>query len=139
MPPSSTPARPSHWLWPLLLAMGCFTALIAWLLVALSLGRQAGWMAVVVALESAWMLRLGNLPRGPLRIAVAMLATVLVIVAANWGIAAAQMGAGLGLNVWDSSLKMGAQYAWTLTMLANSPSDLLWLGIGVVTAYFSAR
>lgn len=49
------------------------------------------------------------------------------------------MGAGLGLNVWDSSLKMGAQYAWTLTMLANSPSDLLWLGIGVVTAYFSAR
>ncbi|WP_369940084.1 hypothetical protein [Xanthomonas medicagonis] len=139
MPPSSPPARTAHWLWPSLLCLGCFTALIAWMLVALSLGHQAGWMAVPVALEIAWMLRLGTLPRGKLRIAVAVLATALVIVAANWGIAAAQMGAGMGLDPWDSSLKMGARYAWTLSVLANRPSDLLWLGIGLVVAYFSAR
>ncbi|WP_045726860.1 hypothetical protein [Xanthomonas sp. GPE 39] len=139
MPPSSTPARPAHWLWPLLLGLGCFTALIAWLVAALSLGHQAGWMAVLVALEIAWMLRAGTLPGGTLRAAVAVIATVLVIVAANWGIASAQMGAALGLNVWDSSLRMGAQFAWTLTVLANRPGDLLWLCIGVGTAYFSAR
>jgi hypothetical protein len=139
MPPSSPPARTAHWLWPSLLCLGSFTALIAWMLVALSLGHQAGWMAVPVALEIAWMLRLGTLPRGKLRIAVAVLATALVIVAANWGIAAAQMGAGMGLDPWDSSLKMGARYAWTLSVLANRPSDLLWLGIGLVVAYFSAR
>ncbi|UKE72563.1 hypothetical protein [Xanthomonas graminis] len=139
MPPSSTPARTSHWLWPLLLCLGCFTALIAWMLVALSLGHQSGWMAVLVALEVAWMLRLASLPRGRLRIAVAVLATALVIVAANWGIAAAYVGAGLGLDAWDSSLKLGARYAWTLTVLANRPGDVLWLGIGLIVAYFSAR
>ncbi|MFC6840017.1 hypothetical protein [Xanthomonas theicola] len=139
MPPSSTPARTSHWLWPLLLCLGCFTALITWLLVALGLGRQSGWMAVLVALEVAWMLRMGTLPRGRLRIVVAVAATALVIVAANWGIAAAHMGAALGLDAWDSSLKLGARYAWTLSMLANRPGDLLWLCIGLAVAYVSAR
>lgn len=139
MPPSSMPARTSHWLWPLLLCLGCVTALIGWMLVALSLGHQAGWMAIFVALEIAWMLRLGTLRAGPLRVGVALAATVLVIVAANWGIASAHMGAVMGLDPWDSALKMGAHYAWTLTVLANRPSDVLWLGIGLAVAYFSAR
>lgn len=91
MPPTSAPARTAHWLWPPLLLLGCVTALIAWILVALALGHQSGWMAVLVALEVAWMLRLGTLPAGPLRVGITLVSTVALIVAANWGIASAQL------------------------------------------------
>lgn len=97
MPPTSAPARTAHWLWPPLLLLGCVTALIAWILVALTLGHQSGWMAVLVALEVAWMLRLGTLPAGTLRVGITLVSTVALIVAANWGIASAQLGGALGL------------------------------------------
>ena len=96
MPPTSAPARTAHWLWPPLLLLGCVTALIAWILVALALRHQSGWMAVLGALEEA----------------------------ANWGIASAQLGGALGLDPWTSSLKMGAGLAWTLLQLANTGFDL---------------
>lgn len=111
MPPTSAPARTAHWLWPPLLLLGCVTALIAWILVALTLGHQSGWMAVLVALEVAWMLRLGTLPAGTLRVGITLVSTVALIVAANWGIASAQLGGALGLDPWTSSLKMGAGLA----------------------------
>lgn len=53
MPPTTASARTAHWLWPPLLLLGCVTALIAWLLIALTLGNQAGWMAVVAAWRSS--------------------------------------------------------------------------------------
>lgn len=87
MPPTTASARTAHWLWPPLLLLGCVTALIAWLLIALTLGNQAGWMAVVAALEIVWMLRLGTLRAGRLRIGVAVVTTALIIAGANWGIA----------------------------------------------------
>ena len=124
MPPTSAPARTAHWLWPPLLLLGCVTALIAWILVALALGHQSGWMAVLVALEVAWMLRLGTLPAGPLRVGITLVSTVALIVVANWGIASAQLGGALGLDPWTSSLKMGAGLAWTLLQLANTGLDL---------------
>ena len=77
MPPAPPPAsRPQHWLWPLLLLLGSITLAIAWLMVALATGSQAGWMAIAAAAEAAWMLRLGTLAGGRTRIAVAMLATL---------------------------------------------------------------
>ncbi|QHG86203.1 MULTISPECIES: hypothetical protein [Xanthomonas] len=139
MPPTSASARTAHWLWPPLLLLGCATALIAWLLIALTLGNQAGWMAVLVALEAAWMLRLGTLRRGPLRIGMAVVATALVIVGANWGIASAQFGGPLGLDPWNSAQKMGPHLAWTLLQLATNGFDLLCYATALVLAGWAAR
>ncbi|WP_372391618.1 hypothetical protein ACCQ05_16775 [Xanthomonas sp. NCPPB 3582] len=139
MPPTTAPARTAHWLWPPLLLLGCVTALIAWLLIALALGNQAGWMAVLVAVEVVWMLRLGTLQGGPLRIGVAVVATAAVIIATNWGIASAHVGGSLGLDPWTSAQKMGPGLAWTLLQLANNGFDLLCYATALVLACWAAR
>jgi len=128
-----------HWLWPLLLLLGCLTALIAWLLVALSTGAQAGWMALLVAVESAFMLRLGTFRPGRARALLATVATGLVIVASQWAIASAQIGMVMGLDVLASALRMGPRLAWQLLSLANTGFDLACMVAGLVVAWFAAR
>ena len=140
MPPAPSPASaPQHWLWPPLLLLGSVTLVVAWLLVALATGSQAGWMAVAAAAEAAWMLRLGSLPSRKARIALAMLATVLIARAANWGIAAAHIGGSMGLAPWESALRMGPHLAWTLIGLANGTAEILWLLAGLAVAWWLAR
>ncbi|KQN95712.1 MULTISPECIES: hypothetical protein [Stenotrophomonas] len=140
MSPAPPPAsRTQHWLWPLLLLLGSVTLAIAWLMVALATGSQAGWMAIAAAAEAAWMLRLGTLPGGRPRITVAMLATLLIALAANWGIAAAYIGGPMGLAPWESALRLGPHLAWTLIGLANGTAEILWLLAGLVAAWWLAR
>jgi len=138
-PPISPASRTQHWLWPPLLLLGSLTIAIAWLLAALSTGTQAGWMAVVAALEATWMLRLGGLRGGKPRLFIALLATLLIALAANWGIAAAWIGGPMGLTPWESALRMGPHLAWTLIGLTNGPMEILWLGIGLLLATWLAR
>ncbi|HEY9252934.1 MAG TPA: hypothetical protein VIP30_00180 [Stenotrophomonas sp.] len=139
MPPTPVSARATHWLWPLLLLLGCVTALIAWLIIALAIGQQAGWMAILVALESAFMLRLAAFRPGPARAWSAAAATAVVIVLAQWAIASAQIGAVMGMDVLASAVRMGPRLAWELTTLANGGFDLACWAVGVVLAWFAAR
>ncbi|KAB7765171.1 hypothetical protein [Xanthomonas maliensis] len=139
MPPTSASARTVHWLWPPLLLLGAVTALIAWMLVALALGRMAGWMALLVALEVNWMLRLGTLRAGTLRSVVAVSTTMAIAIGANWGIASAQLGGSLGLDPWTSALKMGPMLAWTLLQLATSGVDLACYAGALVLAWWLSR
>ena len=138
-PVSTSASRTRHWLWPILLLLGSITLTIAWLLVALSTGTQAGWMAVLAALEAAWMLRLGAFRPGPARAAVTILTTVLIALAANWLIAAAYVGGPMGLTPWESALRMGPHFAWTLLSLANGLGELIWLSIGLLVAWRAGR
>lgn len=136
----SSPARPSrHWLWPPLLLLGSVTMALAWLTFALVTGSQGGWLAIIAALEAAWMLRLGELHGGKPRMCIAMLATLLIALAANWGIAAAWIGGPMGLTPWESALRMGPHLGWTLIGLANGPLEILCLGIGLLLAAWLAR
>jgi len=121
------------------LLLGSATLAIAWLMVALATGSQAGWMAVAAAAEAAWMLRLGMLAAGRTRIALAMLATLLIARAANWGIAAAYIGGPMGLAPWESALRLGPHLAWTLIGLANGTAEILWLLAGLAVAWWLAR
>ncbi|MEK0266884.1 hypothetical protein QT383_12505 [Stenotrophomonas rhizophila] len=139
MSPTSVPVRSRHWLWPPMLLLGVVTATLAWLFIALLTGRQAGWMAVLVALEIAFMLRLGTLRAGTGRVVLTLLATVLVALAANWGIASAYLGGSMGLTPWESALRMGPYLAWTLSGLANGAVEWLWLGVGLVVGWWVAR
>lgn len=136
---SSSARAVHHWLWPLLLLLGSITLTVLWLLVALSLGTQAGWMAIVAALEAAWMLRLGGLPGGRARVLITLAATVLIAAATNWLIASAYMGGPMGLTPWESALRMGPHLAWTLLSMANGLAEGIWLLIALVVGWRMAR
>ncbi len=117
--------RPGLW-WPLsLLVLGCAGFAALWVLAALYSDRQLGWMALLGALDAAVLVRLGGLQRGWTRAALAVAATVAIVALANWGIAAGQIGTVMGLLPWESLLKLGLRYAWTLAQLANGAAE--WL------------
>ena len=138
--PASRTARTSiSWVsWPLLV-LGVFGFAAAWVTLGIYNGSQNSWMAVLGALDIAWMLRLGGWPRGPARVAAALFATIAIVVLANWGIIAAQLGAMLGLMPWASALKLGFHHAWTLAQLANGAGDVAWLLLALLVAAVTAR
>jgi len=121
------------------LLLGVVTATLAWLVIALLSGRQVGWMAVLAALELGFMLRLGRLQAGPLRVGLTVAFTLMVALAANWGIASAYLGGSLGLDPWNSALRMGPFMAATLIQLANGVGEWLWLGVALVVAWWVAK
>lgn len=139
MSASSVPARSPHRWWPLLLPSTAIAATIAWMMVALAVGRQSGWMAVVAALAVTQALRLGGWRGGASRIALALLTTALVVIAANWSIASAQIGGAMGFPLWSALARMGAHYAWTLSWLANTPADMVWMAVAAGVAVLAAR
>lgn len=132
-------AGPARWVAPAMLFFGAILLALVWMLLALYLGRPSGWAAVPCALACAQVLRLGGMSRGWSRSIFAVLGTLLTIALVNWGIAAAQIGASLGLDPWDSALKLGSDYAWTLAKLANQTADRVWMGLGLVVAAFAGR
>jgi hypothetical protein len=121
------------------LLLGIATATLAWLFIALLSGQQAGWMAVLAALDVVLMLRLGTFRPGALRVVVTVLATLLVAAAANWFIASAYLGGSMGLNPWESALRMGPFMASTLIQLANGPLEAVWLAVALVVGGWLAR
>lgn len=138
-PVSPSPGRSRPWLWLPLLLLGSLTITLAWLLAALSIGTQAGWMAAAAGLEAAWMLRLGAMRAGAARVVLALTATLLMALAANWLIAAAHIGGPMGLSPWESAIRMGPHLARTLIGLANGPGEMIWLGVGLLVAWWWAR
>ncbi len=122
----------------LLLLAGSGTA-AAWALLALTLDRHCAWMAVVAAVDAAWLLRLGRAPRGIARALLAVGGTVLAIVLANWWIAGGQIGTMVGLAPWDSIPRLGWSYAWTLSALANGGAELAWYAAALAVAAVAGR
>ena len=136
--PTTAPSSRA-WLWLPLLLLGSLTLSLAWLMVALAVTGHAGWMAVAAALEAACMLRLGGFRPGLPRVAVALLATLLIALAANFLIAAAWIGGPMGLAPWESTLRLGPHLAWTLIGLANGVTEIVWLLVGLVVAWRVAK
>ncbi|HEY4528990.1 MAG TPA: hypothetical protein VIG97_01475 [Luteimonas sp.] len=130
MPPSRS--RPTS---ALALALaGSIGIAAAWILVVQLVDRQSSWMAVVAGVDAVLLLRMGGFRPGAARAAWAVLATLLAIALANWGIAADQVGRMLGLPPWNSMLRLGAEHGWLLLRMANDAVDLAWLAAGVVVA-----
>lgn len=135
--PLSSPR--TTWLSWLLLLLGACGFAAVWVIVGLYSDAQNSWMAVLGALDVAWMLRLGHWPPGPRRAALGVAATTATVLLANWGIISGQLGAALGLDPWNSALRLGLHHAWTLAQLANGVGDALWLGLALVAAALAAR
>ena len=131
--------RPTRWLVPAMLLLGGTCFVLIWSLLSLYLGRPCGWMAVLGAIDAVLMLRFGGMRGGAARAMLAAIATLSIIVLVNWGIAATQIGIAMGLNPWDSALKLGTDYAWTLAKLANQMADRVWMGLALVIAVIAGR
>ena len=131
--------HPTYWPSLLLLLLGSLFFAAIWILLAVYTGKPCGWMAVLAALDVALMLRWGGMPRGSARVLVAVLATATIAVLVNWLTAATQIGFAMGLNPWDSALKLGADYAWTLAGLANQTADRVWMGAALLLSALAAR
>lgn len=137
-PPAPSARRASWFSWLLLLLGACgFAAL--WVLGSLYSGRQLGWMALLGALDVAWLLRLGNWRPGTGRMVAGVLATATIVVVANWWITATHIGAMVGLDPWNSALRLGWHHAWILAQLANGALDALWIAIGLAVAAWLSR
>ena len=131
--------RPLPWSALALLALGCSGLAAAWIVASLLTGSQCAWMAVLAALDAAWLLRLGGAAPGLPRMLAGIVATVLTIVLAHWGIVAAHLAGMLGMGFVDTALRLGPSLAWTLTMIANHTADLALLAAGVVLAAIASR
>ena len=139
-PAMNEPApQPIRWLGPAFALLGSFGFAAAWVLLAFARDSQCSWMAVFAAIDAVLLLRLARMPSGWPRSTLAVAATALAIALANWGIAAAQIGKVLGLLPWESLVKLGPSYAWTLASLANKPADIAWLLAALVFAAIAAR
>ena len=139
MPPAPVSTSRIPWLSPLLLALATAGFAAVWTLVALFTDRQMSWLAVLGALDAAWMLRLSGWPAGRGRALAAVAATGTMIVLANWSIIASHLGGAMGLKPWESITRLGSDHAWTLAQLANGPLDLLWMGAALIAAAWAAR
>ncbi|WP_372018880.1 hypothetical protein [Pseudoxanthomonas sp. 10H] len=137
--PRPTPARSTAWLWPFMLLLGSATLVVAWSSLTLATGRQHGWVALLAALEAAWMLRLGGMAAGWPRRLLAAGATLAMAAAVQWLAVSGHIGAQMGLAPWEAAPKMGAFYVWTLARLANTWLDLLCIGLAPLLALRAAR
>ncbi|HWS79115.1 MAG TPA: hypothetical protein VN205_12155 [Thermomonas sp.] len=117
-----------------LLLVGSLGFAAIWILSARLLDTQAAWLAPLGALDAALMLRLGRMPARWPRMAWCLLATPAIILLANWGIAATEIGRSMGLLPWESALRLGPSYAWELIRLANGPVEMAWYALAMAVA-----
>lgn len=135
----NAPAWLAWFLLPLVVAG--FAAL--WTLASLYADRQCSFMAVVGAVDVLWALglapRLGPVARG----LVAVVATVALVLLANWSIIAIHVGVPLGNGPLDAMSRLGTHHAWTMASLANDWRDAVWIALALGVAggwpWFSAR
>lgn len=137
-PPRAAGQRLSLFSW-LLLVLGTLGFAAFWALAAIAFDRQLGWMAVLGALDLAWMLRLGGWRPGWKRAAAAMSGTALIVLIANWGIVAGQLSGPFGLGIVDSAGKLGPNLFWTLFQLANGGVELMFMAAALAVAALTAR
>ncbi|MCC7248284.1 MAG: hypothetical protein IT473_06655 [Lysobacter sp.] len=120
-------------------AIGILGMTAIWVIVALIRDRQCAWMAAIAAADIAFLLRLGRAAPGAQRATIAVLSTVVTILAANWCIASTQMGLALGFGFIDSTFRLGTHLAWTLTELANSGAEWAWYAVALPIAYWLGK
>jgi hypothetical protein len=116
------------WLLPIAATLaGAAGVCAAWVAVAALSGSNGSWIALVAALDIALMLRLTHAPAGRLRNAVALLATLGTIAASQWLLAAARVGALVGLEPLASASRLGPALGWQVVQLSLDRVDWVLL------------
>lgn len=130
MTPSST-ARRLAALWAFrifVLAVGILGFAAIWVLLAAAMGRPLSALALVAALDAALLVRIARIAPGWPRALTAAAATAAIVVFAQFGIIAAQVGMMFGLLPWESALRLGPSLAWTIAGVSRDAVDIAWYG-----------
>lgn len=142
-PTHTTPSALARWLtWPtrLLMLLGACAGFAAiWVVLAWSNNSQCGWMALLGALDVAWILRLSGWPAGGRRALAGVAATAGIAALANWWIIAVHLGEVMGLDPLASAVRLGLDHAWTLARLANGTFELAMIAAALVLAAITSR
>ena len=123
------------------LLLGVIAALLAaaalgaiWSLVGLSGAGRAAWMAPLVEVVLAWLLRFNNHPPGRARAIVAGLLLMLTAAHANYLMAAGFIAGQMGLEPLDAVRIIGFDMAVAVTRAHTEAGDLLAYAVALVLA-----
>ena len=118
----------ASWLLPgIVLLVGVLGLDAIWVASAVISNRSCSWLALVAALDMAFLLRFTEAPPGRARTAVAVCATALTIALAQWLIVSTQIGFALGLEPLASASRLGPVLAWQLSKLSLDRTDWILL------------
>ncbi len=110
-----------------------------WAGVGTILRGPVAWMALLVALDAALLLRLAGMPAGRERAAFGVAIVAATIIAGGYLYAAAQVGLVLGLRPSESVLRMSPGLAWLYLRANVGALDALWLAAGVALGWRACR
>ncbi|MFT3805923.1 hypothetical protein [Arenimonas sp.] len=137
MPPAFSPFR---WLLPCVAALaGCLGFMAVWTFVAVLSGKAHAWLALLAAVDIAFMLRLARAPEGRGRIALAVCATALAIAGGLWLIVATRIGLVMGLDPLNSALRLGPVLFEALTRLSLGTLDYALILLSLPLAAWLTR
>jgi hypothetical protein len=129
-----------RWLLPLLaVAVGVLGVTAAWVGLHIVLRTPVAWMAPIVALDMAWMLRLAAAPAGRGRAALATVATALTIAVSLWMVAATTMARLIGISPLESAQRLGPVLAGELFRHGTDGWDIALLAIALPLAWRLGR
>ena len=123
----------------LLLALGVFVFMGAWVGVAVLSNGHAGWMVLLAALDAGVFLRMARMRPGRMRARLALLATIASIALGNWLVAALPIARAMGLFPLETAQRIGPDFGWMLIRLGNTPVDWLWMVAALVLAMWFGR
>jgi hypothetical protein len=119
-----------------MLLLGVFVFAGAWLAVATACDSRVGWMALLAALNSIVLLRLGRVHSGTPRALLAVLVTGASIALGEWLLAALPISWQMDQSPMQAAQRMGLDFSWMLVRLGNTPLD--W-SLVVVALALAAR
>jgi hypothetical protein len=121
----------------------CIVAVVGvaaiWAGVTLATRDHCGWMIVLAALDAALLLRLAGWPAGRGRAALATAVTLLTGIAANFLIAASQIGFSMGMRPVEAVPRMSLDLALLYAQSNNTGFDLFWWGLALFLAWRLSR
>ncbi len=110
-----------------------------WGAASLFLHAPCAWMAPVIAVDTAIVLRLASVPGGRGRGLLALLITAIAIALGAFTVAALQIGIAFGILPHEAVWNIGAGLARTWWQLNLGPWDSLVLILALPLAWWSGR
>jgi len=98
-----------------------------WSGVALLRGGTCGWMALVAALDAAVLLRLAGIRAGRRRAGMALMMTLVALLAGGFAVAALRIGVAFGSPPHEALWRIEPSLAWTWWRLNLGPWDVVFL------------
>jgi hypothetical protein len=107
-----------------------------WLSIALSRDQACLWLAIVAALDIAFVLWLSGMQPGVKRATASIIGLILIVFASQWMIAAIMFGSAWGIDHFGAAQVIGKVLAWEFTRLRLTDIDHLLFGLSLLLALF---